>query len=276
MRRDLVRVAILTIEGTNNDHELDVAFRGVGANSEVVHLKQFEGRDVPKRERRRLEDYHVLMIPGGFSAGDYVRAGAIFAARVRAAIGDDLESFLRSGRLLGGVCNGFQVLTELGLLPGYANGRIGRPQAALLTNDSGRYECRPTYLRWEGGGFPPFAGFAPGEVFLCPSGHGEGKLLVGDDPVGGVRKLAENGQVLFRWVDPDGELAGYPWNPNGSPENVAGITNREGNVFGWMPHPERSFYRALHPDWTRAGGAEGRGDGSRLFEAIVDHVGRDG
>jgi phosphoribosylformylglycinamidine synthase subunit PurQ / glutaminase len=80
--------------------------------------------------------------------------------------------------------------------------------------------------------------------------------------------------VLFRWVDPQGRLAGYPWNPNGSPGNVAGITSREGNVFGWMPHPERAFFRALHPDWTRSGGADGFGDGQRIFDGLIRFVER--
>jgi len=274
VRRDRVRVAILAIEGTNNDSELHVALRTVGLNPEVVHLKQLEGRDIPARDRRRLADYQMLLIPGGFSAGDYVRAGAILASRIRSAIGPEVEEFVRSGHLVGGICNGFQTLTELGLLPGYPGGRLGEPQAVLMSNDSGRYECRPTFVRWEGGGFPPFADVPPGTVLLTPSGHAEGKLLLAGDPEARARQLAEEGQLLFRWVDPHGEVAGYPWNPNGSPYNVAGLTNREGNVFGLMPHPERAFFRALHPDWTRRGDAEGFGDGQRFFEALARYLER--
>lgn len=267
-------VALLQIEGTNNDTELYHALAGVGARPEIVHLKQFEGRDVTSDERRRLSDYQVLLIPGGFSAGDYVRAGAIFASRIRSAIGPELQEFVRSGHFVGGICNGFQVLTELGLLPGYPEGRLGPPQAALMTNDSGRYECRPTFLRWEGGAFAPLSHLPKGTVLLTPSGHAEGKLVLAGDPDAGVRELDSNGQVLFRWVDPKGQLAGYPWNPNGSPGNVAGITNREGNVFGWMPHPERAFFRDLHPDWTRSGGPDGFGDGQRIFDGLIRHVER--
>ncbi len=115
MARRNLAVAILSIEGTNCDDELREGLATLGARPEIVHLKQLEGRDVLPEARRRLSDYQVLFVPGGFSAGDYVRAGAIFAARVRAAIGPELEEFVRSGRIVGGICNGFQVLTELGL-----------------------------------------------------------------------------------------------------------------------------------------------------------------
>ncbi len=276
MRRDRLKVALLSIEGTNNDEELFVALRTLGARPEVVHLKQFEGRDVEPDHVRRLSDYEMLFFPGGFSAGDYVRAGAILAARVRAAIGPELEEFVRSGRLVGGICNGFQVLTELGLLPGRPGGRLGPPEAALMTNDSGRYECRPTYLAWDGGRFPALQGRPVGDRYLFPSGHAEGKLVLGGDAPARLEELERNGQVLFRWVAPDGSPATYPWNPNGSIGNVAGLTNPEGNVFGLMPHPERGFFRAQAPDWTRTGGAEGFGDGHRFFDAILRFAARRG
>jgi phosphoribosylformylglycinamidine synthase subunit PurQ / glutaminase len=276
MPKRRVKVAILSIEGTNNDEELWVALKTLGADAEIVHLKQFEGRDVPTKDRRRLADYQMLLLPGGFSAGDYVRAGAILAARARSAIGPEIEEFVRSGHFIGGICNGFQSVTELGLLPGYPNGRLGPPQAALMANDSGKYECRPTFLRWEGGGFAPFQDVARGTVFLAPSGHAEGKLVLGGGaPRDRVAELEANGQVLFRWTDPEGRLAGYPWNPNGSVGNLAGITNREGNVFGLMPHFERAFFRVLHPDWTRSGASpDGLGDGARFFDPILAYVER--
>jgi phosphoribosylformylglycinamidine synthase I len=272
-RRSL-KIAIVAIEGTNNDAELAVALRTLGARPEVVHLKQLEGRDVEPAMKRRLSDYQILMFPGGFSGGDYVRAGAILAARTRAAIGPELEEFVRSGRLVGGVCNGFQVLTELGLLPGRPGGRLGPPEAALMANDSGRYECRPTFLAWAGGAFPPLQGRPVGDRFLFPSGHGEGKLVLTGAPGVRRRELEANGQVLFYWVAPDGSAASYPWNPNGSEGNLAGITNPEGNVFGLMPHPERGFFRAQTPSWTRTGSAEGYADGHRFLGSLLDYAGR--
>lgn len=274
MARDRLRIALLTIEGTNCDEELFVALRALGARPEIVHLKQFEGRDVPRDEVRRLLDYQMLLIPGGFSAGDYVRAGAILAARIRTSIGPELESFVRDGRFVGGVCNGFQTLTELGLLPGHPTGRLGKVDATLTTNDSGRYECRPTFVAWAGGAFRPLAGTAPGSRYMFPSGHGEGKLVLAGDATQRLRELGENGQILFRWVTPDGGWATYPWNPNGSEGNVAGLCSRDGNVFGLMPHPERGFFRWQAPDWTRSGSAAGYGDGHRFLDAIIGFADR--
>ncbi|MCI4368538.1 MAG: phosphoribosylformylglycinamidine synthase I [Thermoplasmata archaeon] len=274
MRRDRLKIALLVIEGTNCDEELHVALRTLGARPEIVHLKQFERRDVEPEEYRRLADYQILMFPGGFSAGDYVRAGAILGARVRAAIGKELEEFVRSGNLVGGVCNGFQTVTELGLLPGRPSGRLGSPDAALMTNDSGRYECRPTFVEWSGGKFPPLSNTPKGERYMFPSGHAEGKLVLKGDPIERLRELEDRGQILFRWVAPDGGHASYPWNPNGSEGNVAGLCSPDGNVFGLMPHPERGFFRAQSPDWSRSGGAEGPGDGHRFFEAILRYAER--
>jgi phosphoribosylformylglycinamidine synthase subunit PurQ / glutaminase len=267
-RRSL-RVALLAIEGTNCDDELRVALSALGASAEIVQLKQFEGRGVAASKRRRLSDYAALFVPGGFSAGDYVRAGAIFAARIRASIGSELEQFVQSGRMVAGVCNGFQVLTELGLLPGRRGGRLGRPDAVLMTNDSGRFECRPTFVAWNGGVFAPLQGTPVGTRFLFPSAHGEGKLVLGGDSTERLRQLEADGQILFRWVAPDGGPASYPWNPNGSEGDVGGLTNPEGNVFGLMPHPERSFFRAQSPDFTRTGGPVGVGDGHRFLEAVL-------
>ena len=272
-RRDL-RIALLYIEGTNNHEELRVALATLGARPELVSLKQFEGRDVDPNERRRLADYDALFFPGGFSAGDYVRAGAICAARVRASLGPELEDFVRSGHLVAGICNGFQSVVELGLLPGRAGGRLGSPQAVLMTNDSGRYECRPTFVAWEGGAFPALRRVPRGTRFLFPSGHAEGKLVLSGEPGARLPELESSGQILFRWVAPDGGPAVYPWNPNGSEGNVAGLTNPEGNVFGLMPHPERGFFRAQAPDWSRHGGPEGFGDGHRFLDAVLRHAER--
>ncbi|MDE1819658.1 MAG: phosphoribosylformylglycinamidine synthase I [Euryarchaeota archaeon] len=270
-------IAILSIEGTNCDEELARAFRLLGAAPEIVHLKQFEGRDVAPEKRRRLYDYDALMVPGGFSAGDYVRAGAVLGARVKSVLGKDLAEFARAGHLVGGICNGFQVLVEMGLLPGRPRDLLGAPQAVLNTNDSAHFECRPTFCRWEGGNFRPLKDqMSKGTVLYIPSAHGEGKLMLSGEKGASLRELEENGQVLFRWVDPEGRIAGYPWNPNGSEGNVAGITNRDGNVFGLMPHPERSVSLLQYPDYTRRGASDGPGDGWRFLEALVRYTERGG
>ena len=267
-------MAILAIEGTNCDDELRVALADLGARPEIVYLKQFEQRDVEPRARRRLGDYQMLFVPGGFSAGDYVRAGAILGARTRASMGPDLEEFVRSGKIVGGICNGFQVLVELGLLPGRSGGRLGPPDAVLMANDSGHFECRPTFVAWQGGNFPALAREPRGSRYLFPSAHAEGKLVLGGDSERRIAELESNGQVLFRWVAPDGGPATYPWNPNGSPGALAGITNPEGNVFGLMPHPERSFFHDQAPDWTRDGKPSGYGDGHRFLDAVLAYAER--
>ncbi len=270
-----VDIAILSIEGTNCDEELASGFQRLGAHAEVVDVQQFRA---PAREagyRRRLSDYQVVMFPGGFSGGDYVRAGAIMAARVRSTIGKDLRDFLRtSGNVVGGICNGFQVLVELGLLPGRDDGVLTAPQAVLAPNASARFECRPTYCRWDGGNFRPFQGVDRGRVFQFPSAHGEGRLVLSGARGATLRDLENNGQILFRWTDPEGRRAGYPWNPNGSEGDVAGITNREGNVFGLMPHPERAVDRVQYPDWTRSGPTPAEGDGRFFLGSILRYAAR--
>ncbi len=161
--------------------------------------------------------------------------------------------------------------TELGLLPGRPDGRLGAPEASLIANASGRYECRPTFVAYTGGRFPPLDGVPAGTRYLFPSGHGEGQLVL----AGGAarrRALEANGQVLFRWVGPDGGPAAYPWNPNGSEGDVAGLTSPGGNVFGLMPHPERAFFRAQAPDWSRGGSPAGFADGKAFLEKVVEYA----
>lgn len=265
MKASDIRVCVLRIEGTNGEDEMYDAFRLVGASPEKVHLKQLTGH-APSGMRRELEDYDVLVIPGGFSAGDYVRAGAIFAARIRSDIGPGLKSFVESERPVLGVCNGFQVLVELGLLPAAGGTMTSSPTAALFTNDSARFECRPTLLRNDSRGKCVFtSSIKKGEVMMIPSAHAEGKLMGLD--ARSVERLEENDQIVFRYVSPDGDAA-YPWNPNGSPSDIAGICNPAGNVLGMMPHPERAVTRFNHPDWTR-GYEKEDGDGIRIFRSVI-------
>lgn len=276
MKREDVRVGVALIEGTNCEDESVAFFRHLGARAEKVHLKQLTG-DVPPELRRALEDYDILMIPGGFAAGDYVRAGAIFAARLRSKLAKDLKEFIDAGKPVFGVCNGFQVLVEAGLLPGRAGTIAEEPEAILATNDSGHYECRPSFLKLENRGSCVFTrGMKKGRVVTYISAHAEGKLLFPKATEKRVlRELIANDQIVFRFVDDRGRYAGYPWNPSGTTYNIAALCNREGNVFGVQPHPERCFFRHLHPDWTRRGDGDGvYGDGKAVFEAALDYVER--
>lgn len=268
-----VSVCILRIEGTNCEEESFWCFERLGAKPEKVHLKQLLGVDVWKEEKRNLLDYDILMIPGGFSSGDYVRAGAILGARIRSSLEKELLAFGKEGRPILGVCNGFQVLVEIGLLPSLDGYVSPVPQAALATNDSARFECRPTLLKHENRGSCVFTSRLPkGEVILCPVAHAEGKFtLPKEKDREMLRKMEELDMIVFRYVNPEGEYAGYFWNPNGSLDNIAGICNSEGNIFGMMPHPERAFYGYQHPDWTRQKWRE-KGDGRVIFESVLDYV----
>ena len=268
MKAEDVKVCVVRIEGTNCEDEMAYAFQSVGAQAEKVHLKQLLGQCAPEL-KRSLEDYDVLAFPGGFSAGDYVRAGAIFAARMKAGIGKDLRDFVEAGKPVLGVCNGFQILVELGLLPATEGVMSEVPEAALYTNDSGRFECRPTVLRNDNRGKCIFTcDMKKGELFQCPSAHAEGKLM--SQIPGFVSKLEDNDQIVFRYTMPDGSRAAYPWNPNGSPGDVAGICNPAGNVMGMMPHPERVMTPYTAADWTRHPLTEG--PGRKIFTSAMKYL----
>ena len=269
-----IRIGILRIEGTNCEQESYDAFKRLGANPELVHLKQLLHIDCNKDEKRDLFDYQCIMIPGGFSVGDYIRAGAIFAARIKSKLQKKLEDFVKQERLMFGVCNGFQVLIELGLLPGIDNVISHSPKACLSINDSNRYECRPTLLKHENDGNCIFTRKIPkNAIRLIPSAHSEGKLLFPlNEQEKYLKRLEDNDQIVFRYVDPDGNYSGYPWNPNGSFSNIAGICNFDGNIFGMMPHPERTFYKFQHPNWTSVGLNNNHGEGREIFESILEYI----
>ena len=269
-----IRVAILRIEGTNCEQESYDAFKRLGTNPEMVHLKQLLHIDCNDSEKRDVFDYQCIMIPGGFSAGDYIRAGAIFAARIKSKLQKQLKDFVNLEYPILGICNGFQILIELGLLPGMKSLISSFSESCLNINDSNKFECRPTLLRHENHGNCIFTYKIPkGNIRLIPSAHAEGKLIFPlENQDYYLKKLEENDQIVFRYVDLDGDEKGYPWNPNGSISNIAGICNCTGNVFGMMPHPERAFFRYQHSDWTRDGLNELEGDGRVIFESVIDYI----
>jgi phosphoribosylformylglycinamidine synthase I len=272
------KICVLRIEGTNCELETSLSFKRLGAIAEIVHLKQLIGA-VKEREKRKLKDYDLLVIPGGFSSGDYIRAGAILAARIKGALGEEIDDFISDGNPVLGICNGFQVLVEMGLLPGFAHEKIEPQQAALTTNDSARFECRPVLIKHENRGNCVFTkGIGNGRILKMPCAHAEGKFFIDEKKREEyILLLEENDQIVFRYVDPDGVYASYPWNPNGSAGNIAGICNPEGNILGLMPHPERAFYAFLDSEWSRrakGGGERGAayGDGKEIFEAVLNHI----
>lgn len=267
MKREDIKVAVLRIEGTNCEEESYRAWKSLGARSEKVHLKQLLGEDVTPEEKRELQDYHILMIPGGFSAGDYIRAGAIFGARMKSGLREELIKFVEAGKPILGVCNGFQVLVEMGFLPALDKTVSDIPEAILTTNDSNRFECRPSLLRVEDNSDCVFTRkYKKGETVLFPSAHAEGKFMV-ERP-----EILDDIKVVFRYTTPYGDDPEYPWNPNGSIDDIAGVCNARGNVLGLMPHPERVFHGLTDPEWTRKGLDNCRGDGRLIFESALEYV----
>jgi phosphoribosylformylglycinamidine synthase I len=236
-----VRVCVLQGLGINADEELVDAFRAAGAEPAGVHVSDLVDGVV------RLEDHQVLALPGGFSFGDHLGSGRVLAVLLRRRVGPALERFVRSGRLVIGICNGFQVLVKAGLLPGLA--ASGRPEVSLVANDSGKFEDR-----WVRLGFPPSPcvwtqGIPSTEL---PVRHGAGKLIVPDARV--LEALERGGRIAATYLPREPGASGpaaYPDNPNGSVGGIAGLCDASGRVFGLMPHPEAFQQPENHPRWTR-------------------------
>ena len=270
-----IKVAVIRIEGTNCEDETVRAFRSLGVFCEPVHLKQFYSDMIKESERRKISEYNCIVFPGGFSAGDYVRAGAIFSARVKSVLRKELEDFIRSEYPVLGICNGFQVLVEMGALPGFDEDKpiAEKQEIALGINDSNRFECRPTFLKHENKGKCIFTKKLRKKIVMFPVAHAEGKVIFPKDKEEEFfKRLVENDQIVFRYVDPEGNYANYPWNPNGSAFNIAGICNVKGNVFGLMPHPERAFWKYQYPNWVGRFNPESFGDGKAIFESVIEHL----
>lgn len=272
MKREDIRVCVLRVGGTNCDAETKRSFQELGVQAEIVHVNEVI-------ERRSIFAYNALVFPGGFSYGDYVRAGAIWAKWVVAKLGKELNTFVDEGRLVLGICNGFQVLVEAGLLPGF-EGVSPFPEAALAINHPPGYNCRWTSLKHENNGKCVFTSKIPkGKVLQIPVAHGEGRFLFAKDKeTAYLEKLYENDQLVFRYCWNDGKHAdgAFPMNPNGSFHDIAGICNPDGTVFGLMPHPERAFYWWQQPDWTRQIRMPEYGDGKLIFESLVSHIEKNG
>lgn len=249
--------------GTNCDWETAFAFEKVGAIAELVHINQII------RKEKSFLDYEILAIPGGFTYGDDISAGKILANELKYILKEEIERFISKKRPIIGICNGFQVLVKAGILPGN-----GFTQKATLTyNDSGKFEDRWVYLRTpvhQSTSAPVRCIWSKDlpEIIELPIAHGEGKFMAEKEV---IKKLKENGQVVFQYVDREGNLAGYPYNPNGSKENIAGICDETGLILGLMPHPERHIDYLQHPRWTRERRPK-EGDGLEIFRNGVNYA----
>lgn len=251
-----VRVIVLRAAGTNCDIETAYAFEKAGAEVDLVHVNRLaEGSS-------RLSDYQVLAVPGGFTYGDDISAGRILANELACRIADAVEKFVEADRLVIGICNGFQVLVKMGLLPGWDT---GRQRVTLTYNDSNKFEDRWVYLKVVSTKTPFLR---HGEIIYLPVAHGEGKFVVDEQAT--LEKMEQHGQIIVKYCAKDGQEAPYPYNPNGSVASVAGICSPSGRIFGLMPHPERNVEPYHHPRWTRETPA-GKGDGMRFFTNAVEY-----
>jgi phosphoribosylformylglycinamidine synthase len=256
-----VNAIVLRAAGTNCDEETAHAFELAGAAAERVHI--FRLVEHPEE----LRSYQILAIPGGFTYGDDIAAGKILANELRFRLGSEVRRFIDDGKLVLGICNGFQVLVKAGLLPGWA----GRQEVTLTWNDTGRYEDRWVHLRTEHGSPCVFTAGLEDRILYLPVAHAEGKFVTAGR--GPLSRLNSRRQVVFRYVTGEGGRAGYPDNPNGSTEGIAGICDDTGRVLGLMPHPERCVSPLSHPRWTR-GGLAGPGAGLQLFTNAVAYARR--
>ncbi len=254
------KALILTGYGINCDMETRHAFKLAGAEAERVHLTDLIGGT------RNLSDFHILALPGGFSFGDDIASGKVLANMIKYNLGGQVREFINAGKLIIGICNGFQAMVKMGLLPAFG-GDYSTQDVTLTFNDSGRFEDRWVHLKSNKSSKCVFTK-GIGSIYL-PVRHGEGKFVAKNQQI--LTRLKKNNQVVFRYVDNEGNPGGYPHNPNGSEDNIAAICDETGRVFGIMPHPEAFQHRTNHPAWTREELPE-EGAGIAIFRNAVEYI----
>lgn len=256
------KVCILRTDGTNCDVELHYAFEKFGAAPGYVHVNELRDKS------KKLKDFQIVALPGGFSYGDDVASGKILAVELTSFFSEELKKFIERDRtLLIGICNGFQSLIRTGLLPFR---EIGRMSATLTNNDSGHFECRWIRLKPE----KSRCVFLQGDFDIgwFSVNHGEGKFYANDET---IKSLEQSGLVVFRYVDEKGRpTQKYPENPNGSLNAIAGICDPTGRVFGMMPHPEKFVDVTQYPNWRREilQQAQDKPHGAFIFEGMIQFI----
>ena len=267
-----VKALILTGYGLNCDYETEYALKLAGAETLKMHIN-----DVIEDSGKILKDYRILVFGGGFSWADDHGAGVIFASKIKFNIGDRIKEFIEEGNLVIGICNGFQSLVNLGLLPGFDNNYTER-RVALTNNDRGNFiDC------WINLKINPDSNcvFTKGmDTIELPVRHAEGKLFASEND---IDRLFKSNQVVAQYADREGNPADgvWPFNPNGSIRDIAGICDPTGRIFGLMPHPEAFHSYMNHPEWTGKKerlSREGKklenkeGDGIRIFRNAVEYA----
>jgi phosphoribosylformylglycinamidine synthase len=276
MTLENVRALVLTGYGLNCDYETDYCLNLAGAESQRVHINELiKGEEIGKTAK--LEDYHIIAFDGGFSWADDHGAGVVLSTRLRYNIGNQLEQFINDGKLIIGICNGFQALVNLGLLPGF-DGNYNSRDVALTYNDIGNF--RDLWVTLKKNNETKCVFTKEIDLLDLPIRHGEGKFFT-DSKV--LERLQNNNQIVFQYAKNSDAIANgdYPFNPNGSLLDIAGICDPSGKIFGLMPHPEAYNHYTNHPDWTRRVQklkAQGRkiedeeGEGVKIFRNAVEYI----
>ncbi len=253
-----VRALVLRAAGVNCDMETRHALELAGAEADRIHVNRLI------EDKSLLDRYHILVFPGGFSYGDDVAAGRILANQIVHHLAEPIQRFIDDGKLVLGICNGFQVLVKMGVLPG--NGAFRQEHVTITYNDSGKFEDRWVHLLPQ---TDRCVFIEPQRQIYLPVAHGEGKVVTADAAT--LERLKSEGFIAYKYVGPDGEEGPYPINPNGSVESIAGLTDSTGRVLGLMPHPERFVRRTQHPHWTRLG-EDLDPDGIKIFRNAVRYA----
>jgi len=252
----MLKALVLYGYGINCENESKYVIEKSGGHADIVHVNKL--LEVPGM----LENYNMLFIPGGFSFGDDLGSGKVFANKMKFRIRDQLDDFIKADKLILGVCNGFQVLVKMGLLPE----PDFKQRVSLIENNSGHYEDRWVVLKANKNS--PCV-FTKGiDYMLAPVRHGEGKFIPRDDVI--LEELKRNNQIVFQYTDKNGKLAGFPYNPNGSVHNIAGVCDKTGRIFGMMPHPEAFNIVENCPYWVRGKVKEPMG--LAIFKNAVESV----
>ena len=254
-----VKAIVLRAAGINCDMETEYALQMAGAKAQRIHINRIiENKTLP-------DDFQIIVFPGGFSYGDDVAAGKILANQIVHHLYEPVRKFIEDGKLVLGICNGFQVLVKTGILPG--NDSAKRQAGVTITNnDSGKYEDRWVYLAPQN---ERCVFIEPGRQIYLPVAHGEGKVVTSDAAT--LDELRSSGHIALKYVDKDGQEGDYPVNPNGSVDSIAGLTDTTGRVLGLMPHPERFVRPIQHPHWSRLV-AGIKPDGTTIFNRAVKYV----
>lgn len=270
------KVCILRTDGTNCDEELFYAFEKFGGVPEYIHVNHLRAKD------KKLSDFQILALPGGFAYGDDIASGKILAVELISFLKDQLQEFINKKGLILGICNGFQVLVRTGLLP---FGHLGKIEATLTQNESGHFECRWIKLKVEkskclflnslsltsevkSSRRQENTSEVASGVLELPVNHGEGKFYANNQT---IRTIEQSDLIVFRYVDDSGKpTQAYPANPNGSTNAIAGVCNLSGRILGLMPHPEKFVDITQHPNWRRQNFTKPHG--AFIFEEMIRYA----